>query len=82
MKTKRKDVALDQDLCKQELKKDFGCTLTRNIHSSPYDVMYWRYKIHAIAEGEVWMRKIIEILRLASTSLRKNERNQLYRINS
>ena len=68
------------ELIKKEMKQACGCQLQCYSKFKVDEVMFWRLKIHRLTEGEDRMEKVIEIIRVAATDLRKHEKNQLFKI--
>ncbi|KAL5019434.1 hypothetical protein ScPMuIL_003483 [Solemya velum] len=78
-KSKRRQSAMNRHFVSRLL-GELCCNLQCNTRITLNSVMYWREQIHTLPEGEHRMNKVIEIMKLASIDIKKNDKLSLFRI--
>ncbi|XP_065925368.1 uncharacterized protein [Magallana gigas] len=81
MLSKRRAIALDKSSVKKKLSLPCSCAKNCQKQFSVQEILYWRQRIHCIPAGEERIKKLAEMIQLCAITIRKYERDSLYRIN-
>lgn len=81
MLSKRRAIALDKSSVKKKLSLPCRCAKNCQKQFSVNEILYWRQRIHCIPAGEERIKKLAEMIQLCAITIRKYERDSVYRIN-